>query len=55
MRLSRHPSQIQIMIDQKRLENVKYFNYLGCIKINYATRISDIKSRIAKEEPAFFS
>jgi hypothetical protein len=29
MRISRQPSQIKIMIDQKQLENVEYFNYLG--------------------------
>jgi hypothetical protein len=41
------------MIGQKQLENVKYFNYVGCIKINYATCTSEIKSRIAKAEAAF--
>jgi hypothetical protein len=28
MRISRQPSPIQIMIDQKQLENVGYFNYV---------------------------
>jgi len=32
MRLSRQPSLLQIMIDQKQLENVEYFNNL-CSKI----------------------
>jgi len=27
MRISRQPSQIQIMIDQKQSKNVEYFNY----------------------------
>jgi hypothetical protein len=29
MRISRKPSPIQIMIDQKPLQNVEYFNYVG--------------------------
>jgi len=29
MRISRQPSKIQIRIDQKQPENVKYLNYLG--------------------------
>jgi CYTH domain-containing protein len=29
MRISRQPSPIQIMVDQKQQENVEYFNYLG--------------------------
>jgi len=29
MRISRQPSSVGIMVDQKQLENVKYFNYLG--------------------------
>ena len=29
MRISRQPSAVTIMIDQKRLENVECFKYLG--------------------------
>jgi hypothetical protein len=29
MRISRQPSPLQIIIDQKQLENVEYFNYLS--------------------------
>jgi hypothetical protein len=29
MRISRTPSSIQIMTDQKPLQNVEYFNYVG--------------------------
>jgi hypothetical protein len=29
MRISRQPSQVEIRIDQKQLENVEYFMYLG--------------------------
>ena len=31
MRISRQPSPVTIMIDQKQLENVKCFKYLGSI------------------------
>jgi hypothetical protein len=32
MRISRQPSPVKIMIDQKQLENVESFKYLGSIK-----------------------
>jgi len=35
------------------MDNVKYFNYLGCLKINDATCTHEIKSRIAMAEVAF--
>ena len=45
MRISRQPAPIKVMIDQKQLENVEYFNYLGnMIKMMKST--SEIKSRI---------
>jgi hypothetical protein len=31
MRISRHPFPVQIMKDQKQLENVEYLNYLGSL------------------------
>jgi len=31
MRISEQPSPMQIMVDQKQLENVKYFKYLGSV------------------------
>ena len=31
MRISRQPSTVTIMIDQKQLENAEYFKYLGSI------------------------
>ena len=34
------------MLDQKQLENVEYFNYLGCMITNYAICTREIKSRI---------
>ena len=38
---------VQIMIDQKQLENVEYFNYLGSMITNGARCKREIKSRIA--------
>ena len=35
-RLSEQPSAVQIMIDQKQLENVEYFSYLCTLKRNDA-------------------
>ena len=29
MRISRQPSPVTILVDQKQLENVEYFKYLG--------------------------
>jgi hypothetical protein len=53
MRISRQPSPIKIMIDQKQLENVEYFNYLGSM-ITYDARCTrEIKSRIAMAKAAF--
>jgi hypothetical protein len=52
MRISRQPAQMKIMIDQKQLENVEYFNYLGSM-INYARCKREIKSRIAMAKAEF--
>jgi hypothetical protein len=41
------------MIDQKRLENVEYFNYLGSMITNYTRCAHEIKSRIAMVKAAF--
>jgi hypothetical protein len=53
MRISRQPSPRKIMIDQKQLENVEYFNYLGSIIANDARCTRGIKSRIAMAKAAF--
>jgi hypothetical protein len=34
--ISKQPSSGQIMVDQKQLENVEYFNYLGSMITNNA-------------------
>ena len=47
MRISREPSPIQIMMDQRHLENLKYFNYLGNMVTNDARCICEIKFRFA--------
>jgi hypothetical protein len=53
MRISRQPSPMKIMIDQKQLENVEYFNYLGSM-ITYDARCTrEIKCRIAVAKAAF--
>ena len=36
VRISRQPSPIQIMIDQKQPEKVEYFSYLGSMITNDA-------------------
>jgi hypothetical protein len=53
MRISRQPSPIKIMIDQKQLEYVECFNYLGSITKNDARCTREIKSRIAMAKAAF--
>jgi hypothetical protein len=53
MRISRQPSPMKIMIDQKQLENVEYFNYLGSMITNDGRCTREIKSRIAMAKAAF--
>jgi hypothetical protein len=58
MRISRQPSPIIIMIDQKQLENVEYFSYLGSMITNDAMKLNEIqnchgKSNIQQEEDSF--
>ena len=50
MKISRQPFPVQIMVDQKRLENAEYFKSLGSM-ITYDARYTrGIKSRIAMAE-----
>ena len=53
MRISRQPSPVTIMIDQKQLENVECFKYLGSILTNDGRCTCEIKSRIATVKAAF--
>jgi hypothetical protein len=43
------------MIDEKQLENVEYFNYLGSLITDDATCTHEIKSRIAMTQAAFYT
>ena len=53
MRISRQPSPVTVMIGQKQLENVEYFNYLGSMLTNDGRCTREIKSRIAMAKVAF--
>ena len=52
LRISRESPPVQIMINQKQLVNVEYFNYLGSMT-NDAGCSREIKSRIAMAKTAF--
>jgi hypothetical protein len=47
MRMSRQPSSVHIIIDQKQPENMVYINYLGSIRTIDARCTREIESRIA--------
>jgi hypothetical protein len=53
MRISRQPSPVTVIIDQKLMENVEYFKYLGSILTNDGRCTCEIKSRIAIAKAAF--
>ena len=53
MRISKLPSQTQIMIGQKQLKNVNYLKCLGSMIINDARCKHEIKSKIAMAVAAF--
>jgi hypothetical protein len=53
MRISRHPTPLQIKIDKKPVENVEEFNYLGNIITNDARCTREIKARIDMAIAAF--
>jgi len=53
MRISRQPSPVKIMIDQKQLENVESFKYLSSILTNDGRCTCEIKSRIVMAKAAF--
>jgi hypothetical protein len=50
LRISRQPSPIQIMIDQKQLKNVEYSSYLGSEMINNIRCTCEIISTITMEK-----
>ena len=53
MRISGQPSPVTIMIDQKQLESVVCFKYLGSILTNDGRCTCEIKSKIAMAKAAF--
>ena len=53
MRISRQPFPVKIMINQKQLENVESFKYLGSILTNDGRCTCEIKCRIAMAKAAF--
>jgi hypothetical protein len=53
MRISRQPFPVKIMIDQKQLENMESFKYLGSILTNDGRCACKIKCRTAMAKAAF--
>jgi len=53
MRISRQPFPVTIMIEQKQLEIVECFEYLGSMLTNDRRCTCEIKSRIAMAKAAF--
>ena len=53
MRTSWQPSPVQIMTDQKQLDNTEYFNYLGSMITNDARCTGEIKSSNTRAKVAF--
>jgi hypothetical protein len=53
MRISWHPSPVQIVTDQKQQKNVEYFNYFSNMVTNDARCTHEIKFRSAMAKAAF--
>jgi hypothetical protein len=53
MEISRQPFPVKIVIDQKQLENVESFKYLGSMLTNDGRCTCEIKRRIAMAKAAF--
>jgi len=53
MRISRQPFPVKVMIDQKQVQNVESFKYLGSILTNDVRCACEIKCRIATDKAAF--
>jgi hypothetical protein len=53
MRILWLPSPVQILIGQKQLKNVEYFNYFGSMITNDTKCTCEIKYRTAMAEAAF--
>lgn len=57
MRISRHPSALEIMTDQNQPENVEYFKYSGSMITNDAKLNSGLpsKSGVQKKKALYTS
>jgi hypothetical protein len=53
MKISRQPSLVPLMIDEKQPENVDYFKFLGSMVKNNARCTYEIKYRIPRAKTAF--
>jgi hypothetical protein len=53
MRISRQPFPVKIIIDQKQLENMESFKYLGSILTNKGRCACEITCRIGMAKAAF--
>jgi hypothetical protein len=53
MRISRKPFPAKLLIDQKQLENVESFKYLGSMLTNDGRCSCEIKSRISMAKNSF--
>jgi hypothetical protein len=53
MRISRQPSSVTIITDQKQLENVECFKYFGSMLTNDERCTCEIKSRIVMAKATF--
>jgi hypothetical protein len=53
MRITRQPLRVKIIIDQKQLENVESYKYLGRILTNDGRYTCEINCRIAMAKAAF--
>ena len=53
MRISRQPFPVKIMIDEKQLQNVESFKYVGSILTNDGRCTCEIKCRIVMAKAAF--
>ena len=52
MSISRLPSAVEFMPDQKQVENLKYFRYVGSMIINGTRCTREIKTRIVMAKTA---
>ena len=53
MRISRKPTPLYVMIDQKQLKNVEYFKHFGRIMTKDTKCTREIKSSIARVKAEF--